>query len=137
MLTNKRVEGKGEKNIIIHTTRCEKQCFTVILIITVDGRMLPLYVIFKRKILPSQGTEWYSCVQGKGQMGAPMVCDSFDTVWGQKPGTLLQQPSLLVWDSFRGHLGDDTRRILTEMKTDLTVISGGVNFNLTVILCVS
>jgi hypothetical protein len=31
-----------------------------------------------------------------------------------------------VWDSFRGHLEDDTKRILTEMKTDLAVIPGGL-----------
>jgi hypothetical protein len=31
-----------------------------------------------------------------------------------------------VWDSFYRHLGDDTKRILTEMKTDLAVIPGGL-----------
>jgi hypothetical protein len=35
-------------------------------------------------------------------------------------------PFLLEWDSFRGHLGDDMKRILTEMKTDLGVILGGL-----------
>jgi hypothetical protein len=32
-----------------------------------------------------------------------------------------------VWDSFLGHFGDDTKRILTEMKTDLAVIPGGLS----------
>jgi hypothetical protein len=59
-------------------------------------------------------------------MDAAMVCDWVCTVWGQRPGTLLGRPSLLVWDSFRGHLGDDTKRIFTEMKTDLAVIPGGL-----------
>jgi hypothetical protein len=47
-------------------------------------------------------------------------------VWGQQPGALLRRRSLLAWDSFRGHLGDDTKRIFTEMKTDLAVIPGGL-----------
>jgi hypothetical protein len=55
-----------------------------------------------------------------------MVCDWVSTVWGQRPGALLRRLSLLVWDSFRGHLGDDTKRILTEMKTDLAAIPGGL-----------
>jgi hypothetical protein len=33
---------------------------------------------------------------------------------------------LLAWDSFNGHLGDDTKRILKKMKTDLAVIPGGL-----------
>ena len=39
---------------------------------------------------------------------------------------MLRKPSLLVWDSFHGHLGDDTKRLLSEMKTDLAVIPGGL-----------
>jgi hypothetical protein len=68
----------------------------------------------------------YACVQGKGWMDAAMVCDWVHTVWGQRPGALLRQPSLLVWDSSHGHLGTDTNSILTEMKTDLAVIPGGL-----------
>jgi len=47
-------------------------------------------------------------------------------VWNRRPGALLRKPSLLVWDSFHGHLGDDTKRLLSEMKTDLAVIPGGL-----------
>jgi hypothetical protein len=39
---------------------------------------------------------------------------------------MLQWPSLFVWDSFHGHLGDDTKRTPKEMKTHLTVIPGGL-----------
>ena len=45
-------------------------------------------------------------------------------VWNRRPGALLRKPSLLVWDSVHGHLGDDTKRLLSEMKTDLAVIHG-------------
>jgi hypothetical protein len=65
-------------------------------------------------------------VQGEGWMDAAMMCGWVRTVWGRWPDILLQRPSLLVWNSFRRHLGDDTKRILTEMKTDLAVIPGGL-----------
>ena len=47
-------------------------------------------------------------------------------VLNRRPGALLRKPSLLVWDSFHDHLGDDTKRLLSEMKTDLAVIPGGL-----------
>jgi hypothetical protein len=98
------------------------------LAITAEGRYLPPYVIFKRKTMPKAKLPngVHVRVQGKGWMDAAMVCDWVRTVWGQRPGALLRRPSLLVWDSFRCHLGDDTKRILTEMKTDLAVIPGGL-----------
>jgi hypothetical protein len=124
MSTNTTIEGKGENSEIIRTSGSKKQRCTVMLTRTADRRNLPPYVIFERKTLPKvklpNGV--HVLVQGKGCMDAAMVCDWVRTVWGQRPGALLRRPSLLVWDSF----GDDTKRILTEMKTDLAVIPGGL-----------
>jgi hypothetical protein len=129
MLTNTTIEGKGEKRVIICTSGFEKQHCTVMLVITADGRKLQPYVIIKRKTMPKakllNGVHVH--VQGKGWMDAAMVCDWILTAWGQRPGALLRRPSLLVWDSFRGHLGHDTKRTLTKMKTDLAVIPGGLS----------
>jgi hypothetical protein len=128
MPTNTTIEGKGEKSVINYTSGCKKQHCTAMLAITADRRTLPLYLIFKRKIMTKakllNGVPVH--VQGNGWMDAAMVCDWVHTVWGQRPGALLRQPSLLVWDSFCGHFADDTKRILTEMKTDLEVIPGGL-----------
>jgi hypothetical protein len=126
--TNTTIEGKGEKSVIICTIGCKKQRRAVMLAKTADGRKLPPYVIFKRKTMPKAKIPngVHVCVQGKGWMDAAMVCDWVRRVWGQRPGALLRQPSLLVWDNFHGHLGDDAKRILTEMKTDLAVIPGGL-----------
>jgi hypothetical protein len=128
MPTNSIIERKGEKSVIIRTGGCEKQRCAVTLEITADGRELPPYVIFKRKTMPKATIPngVHVRVQGKGWTDAAVVCDWVRTVWGQRPGALLRRSSLLVWDSFRGHLGDDTKRILTEMKTDLAVIPGGL-----------
>jgi len=65
-------------------------------------------------------------VQEKGWMDAALVCNWICTVWDRRPVALLWLPSLLAWDSFHGHLGDDTKRILKKMKTDLAVIPGGL-----------
>jgi hypothetical protein len=126
MPTNMTIEGKGEKSVIIRTSGYKKQHCTVMLAVTAGRRKLPLYVTFKRKTIPKAKllSGVHVRVQGKGWMDAVMVCDWVCTVWGQRPGTLLQRPSLLVWDSFRRHLGDDMKRILTEMKTDLVVVPG-------------
>ncbi|KAJ4436451.1 hypothetical protein ANN_19084 [Periplaneta americana] len=98
------------------------------LAMTADGGKLPPYVIFKRKTIPKDDvpTGIHIRAQVKGWMDAEMVRDWVRTVWNKRPGALLRKPSLLVWDSFRGHLGDDTKRFLTEMKTDMAVIPGGL-----------
>jgi hypothetical protein len=99
----------------------------VMLAVAADGRNL-LYLIYKRKTTAK--VKLPNCVQvrvqGKHWMAASVICDCVRTVWGQWPGTLLWWPSLLVWDSVCGHLVEETKRILTEMKTYLAVIPGGL-----------
>jgi hypothetical protein len=68
----------------------------------------------------------YMCKARVGRLQLWCVIVSAQFGVNERPGALLPRPSLLVWDSFRGHLGDDTKRILTEMKTDMTVIPGGL-----------
>jgi hypothetical protein len=89
---------------------------------------LPPYVIFKRNTMPKAKLQngVHAHVQGKGWMAAAMMWDWVRTVWGQRPGALLRRPSLLVCDSFHGHSGDDTKRIQTEIKTELVIITGGL-----------
>jgi hypothetical protein len=43
---------KGDKSVIMCTTRCEKQQCTIMLANSADGRKLPPCIIFKRKIMP-------------------------------------------------------------------------------------
>jgi hypothetical protein len=43
---------KGDKSVIMCTTGCDKQRCTIMLAISADGRMLPPYIIFKRKTMP-------------------------------------------------------------------------------------
>uniref|UniRef100_A0A1E1X208 Putative pogo transposable element n=1 Tax=Amblyomma aureolatum TaxID=187763 RepID=A0A1E1X208_9ACAR len=127
MPRNSTVDIKGAKSVQVKTTGAEKQWCTVMLSITVDGRQLPPFVVFKRKTLP-KGTlpaGIHVRAQEKGWMSAELVSDWLKTVWGRRPGALLL-PSLLVMDSFRGHLEKNVRCRMSELRTDLAVIPGGL-----------
>ncbi|GFU77813.1 uncharacterized protein TNCV_1138211 [Trichonephila clavipes] len=47
-------------------------------------------------------------------------------IWQRRPGALRNPQSLLVWDMFRSHLTDNTKKLLTECNTDIGVIPGGL-----------
>ncbi|GFU73219.1 pogo transposable element with KRAB domain [Trichonephila clavipes] len=45
-------------------------------------------------------------------------------IWQRRPGALRNPQSLLVWDMFRSHLTDSTKKLLTECNTDIAIIPG-------------
>jgi len=47
-------------------------------------------------------------------------------VWGRRPRAFLNQPSILVLDSFKRHLTDSVKNQLRKMKIKLVVIPGGM-----------
>jgi hypothetical protein len=59
-------------------------------------------------------------------MDTAMIQDWIKTVWNKRPGALLQSLALLVWDSFCGHLGPNTIKQLSDAKTDVAIIPGGL-----------
>jgi hypothetical protein len=71
--TNTTLKGKGKKSVIICTSGCEKQHCTVMLTITVNGRKLPLYVIFKRKTMQKPSYQMVFMCMYKTRVGW-MVC---------------------------------------------------------------
>lgn len=127
MPSSRTVEQTGARTVHVRTTGAEKQRCTVMLGVTADGRKLPPYVIFKRKTLPKGKLPpgIHVRVQEKGWMTADLMVDWVKTVWGRRPGALLF-PSLLVLDSFRGHLQESVRAKFKELRTDLAVIPGGL-----------
>lgn len=58
-------------------------------------------------------------------MSADLMADRVCTVWGRRPGALIL-PSLLVLDSFRGHLGENVRWELEELRIEIAIIPGGL-----------
>ena len=51
-------------------------------------------------------------------------------VWCTRPGGLLKKPSLLVYDSFRGHLVPSVQKRIAEANRDTCVIPGGLTSQL-------
>ena len=68
--SNKIVDVKGAKTVMIKTSGNEKMCYTVVLVCCADGTKLPPLLISKRKMLPKDviphGT--YIHVHSKGWM---------------------------------------------------------------------
>lgn len=115
--------------MVIRTSGAEKQRCTVMLAVTADGAKLPPYVIFKRKTIP-KGVQFpkglHVAVQENGWMEKNLMIDWVKKVWQRRPGGLLRRPSLLVLDSFRGHLMQEVKDVLKEGKTDMALIPGGL-----------
>jgi len=68
--SNKTVDVKGAKTIMIKTSGNEKTCYTVVLVCCADGTNLPPLLIFKRKTLPKDAIPYgiYVHVHSKGWM---------------------------------------------------------------------
>jgi len=49
-----------------------------------------------------------------------------NNVWNKRPGALLRQRSLLIWDTFRAHLTDAMKEEAKRLRIDLAVIPGGL-----------
>ena len=47
-------------------------------------------------------------------------------MWNKRPGAILKQRSMLVWDMFRTHITDDVIEEAKSLKTDLCIIPGGL-----------
>lgn len=122
------VNDRGEKTVQVRTAGAEKQRCTVMLGITADGNKLPPYVIFRRKTLPKEKLPpgILVMVQEKGWMTEDLYLDWLKRVWFRRPGTLLRRPSMLVIDSFRGHLTDKVKMKMRQEKSDMVVIPGGM-----------
>lgn len=122
------VANRGEKTVQVRTAGAEKQRCTVMLGITADGNKLPPYVIFKRKTLPKEKLPpgVFVRVQEKGWMTEDLYMDWLKTVWFRRPGALLRRRSLLVIDSFRGHLTENVKNKMKQEKSDMVVIPGGM-----------
>jgi hypothetical protein len=122
------VEERGSKSVSIKTTGNDKTRITCMLCITADGRKLPPYVVFKRKTLPKDKFPpgIYVRAQEKGWITEDLVRDWVKVMWQRRPGALLNIPSLLVLDSFKGHLTEEVKKVIRAGNSDMVVIPGGM-----------
>ncbi|GFW84011.1 pogo transposable element with KRAB domain [Trichonephila clavipes] len=119
MIGNKTIDMKGTKSIHIKTTEHEKSYFTGVLSCLADGTKLKPMVIFKRKTVPKSYFPKGVFLPGheKGWMDENGVKLWIKNIWPRRPGALRNPQNLLVWDMFRSHLTDNTKKLLTECNT--------------------
>ena len=55
-----------------------------------------------------------------------LMLDWLENVWGQRPGALLNLPSMLCLDAFWGHLNDEIKNKIHRLKSELVAIPTGM-----------
>ena len=55
-----------------------------------------------------------------------LMLDWLEHVWGRRPGAMLNLPSMLCLDTFRGHLTDEIKNKIHRLKSELVVIPAGM-----------
>ena len=114
----------GAKTIKVHTTGAEKRHLTVVLSCTALGEVLPLMIMFKGKRALKDITtppHFVVCVQPKGWMDEIKMGRWIYEVWAKYTKC---DSSLLVLDSFRGHITESYEKY-KETNTTVCVIPGG------------
>jgi len=91
--SNKTVDVKGAKTIMIRTSGNEKTSYTVVLACCADGTKLPPLLIFKRKTLPKDVNPRgiYVHVHPKGWMDGEGIKLWYEKVWSKSPCGLLKK----------------------------------------------
>ena len=118
----------GEKTVSLLTTGHEKASITVILAACSDGRKKKPFVILKGK---GQSKEVKELKKRRDiDIGlcpnAAWTNDEIIEEWlNCNFGTISFQKRLLIWDSFRAHLSDATKKVLKQKKIDQALIPAG------------
>jgi len=125
------IEKRGSKTVGIKTTGHERTNFTVILGCLADGTKLPAMCIFKLKTIPRDvfPLNVIIRVNEKGWCNEHEMHYWINNVWTRR-SEVAKPESLLVLDSFRGHLMDSVKFHFKENNTHLAVIPGGLTSKL-------
>ena len=120
----KTINKCGEKSVLVRTTGSEKRQFTVIFTVTPSGVMLPPMVIFKgkRDLKFDISSGWIVTVQEKVWMDETLMLKCIKDVYLKYTK---KDRSLLVLDSFRGHLTESVEKSFRKGNTVMAVIPGG------------
>ena len=126
------IEETGSKTVSIRTCGYEKSNFTVILACMADGTKLPATIIFKLAKVPRQIFPSGIIIRAnkKGYSNTEEMLFWVENIWNQRASLSSNPRSLLVLDSFVGHLVDSVKNRLQEKNTNIVVISGRLTFKL-------
>ena len=91
-----------------------------------DGTKLPAVCIFKLKNIPKENFPRgiYIRVNEKGWVNEQEMLWWIENVWTSR-NRFSNPRSMLVYDSFRGHLVNSVKNRLVEKNTNIAVIPGG------------
>ena len=123
------VDAVGAETVPISTTGHEKINFTVVLACSETGKKLKPMLIFKRKTMPKEKlcNNVVVHVQKKGWMDCDGMKIWAEKVWQKRPVSIFDWTSLLIFDSFSGHIDQGVRSDLkNKHKTTTAVIPGGL-----------
>jgi len=126
------IEETGSKTVSIRTCGYEKSNFTVILACMADGTKLPATIIFKLAKVPRQIFPSGIIIRAnkKGYSNTEEILFWVKNIWNQRASLSSNPRSLLVLDSFAGHLVDSVKNRLQEKNTNIAVIPGGLTSKL-------
>ena len=118
------IDVKGVKTVLILTTGHEKNRVTVVLGAMADGRKLKPLIVFKGKRTPEDVKNCRGVIIEMSPNGWMQMAN---TEVGLKKcwGALAFGKRMLVWDSFKCHVADETRSTVKKLNTVMAVIPGG------------
>jgi hypothetical protein len=124
--SNTTINQKGAKTVSIRTTGHEWSSFTVILACMANGTKLPAVCIFKLKNVLKETFphDIYIRANEKVWVNEQEMLWWVENVWTSKNhfGNLR---SMLILDSFCGHIVNSVKNRLVEKNTNIAVIPGG------------
>uniref|UniRef100_A0A914HB03 DDE-1 domain-containing protein n=1 Tax=Globodera rostochiensis TaxID=31243 RepID=A0A914HB03_GLORO len=120
------VSEKGAKSVTVLNTGHEKARVTVILTARSDGIKLPPFVLLpKKRIVPEIVKRFKNKLVlswcGRTWMDNELTTKYLEEVFGN----FFFGNRLLIWDSFRCHISDDTKQTLQRLAIHTAVVPGG------------
>ena len=122
------VTSKGEKAVVMKTTGHEKAAVTVLLTGRSNGKRCIPTIIFAGKGCTKMDKELKSrrdikvVFRDTAWCNESVIADWIPTIFP----SLFPKRTLLVWDSFRAHLTENTKSLLQQRRVDTIVIPGGL-----------
>ncbi len=120
------IDECGAKEVSVRTTGHDKMRVTVMLLARADGYKCKPYVLLPRKrpdprVVEKFKSKLFLAWAGKVWMDDELTSDFLQRVLG----STLFGKRLLVWDAFRCHISESTKKRLRELKIHTAVVPGG------------
>ena len=127
MVPSKSICKTGSKECIVRTSGSEKKHVIIVLLATVDGKMLPPMIIFEGKT--TKMIEKLRKTQAKAWKDEDLMHAWLEEIWLKHTKLMSQklgfENSLLTFDAFSVHKTDEVEAKLVQNKSDILMILAG------------